>query len=176
MVNRNYTDDFNNNTEIAREAEEITIDLLYQLIPGTKFKSVHDDPSCFHLGDILSSDGKYYDAKDDGVIHRTGNVFCEEQKYWRNGKTGDGWMRNGQYDYLCVLDMIKHNLYVLDFKKLKKVYKQGRFIKTDMGDNITSGYCFPLWKCRKMGILVYETEYHYDEDWDFYEIGKLEVA
>ena len=27
MVNRNYTTDFNNNTEVARKAEEITIEL-----------------------------------------------------------------------------------------------------------------------------------------------------
>ena len=173
MVNRNYTTDFNTNTEIAREAEEITIQLLHQLIEGTKFTSVHDDASCYHLGDILSSDGKYYDAKDDGVIHRTGNVFCEEKKRWNSGNITDGWMRNGEYDYLCVLDNVDHNLYVLDFEKLKKVYKQGRYIETYMGDNVTGGYCLPLWKCRKYGILLYEASYHYDEDWEDYEVDAV---
>lgn len=172
MVNRNYTTDFNNNTEVARKAEEITIELLEQLIKGVKFISVHDDEECFHLGDILSSDGKYYDVKDDGVIHRTGNIFAEEMKYWKSGSISDGWMRNGKYDYLCILDMIDHNLYILDFNRFKKMYRKGKFIKTNMGDNITTGYCVPLWRCREDKCLLYEIQYEYDEDFDFYSIKK----
>ena len=170
MVNRNYTSDFNNNVKVSKEAEDITMQLLHQLVTGVKFKSVRDDQACYHLGDILGSDGEYYDVKDDGVVHRTGNVFCEEKKLWNSGKVTDGWMRNGEYNYLCVLDMIDKNLYVLDFEKLKKVYKQGRFITTNMGDNRTTGYCFPLRKCREQGILVYETEYVYDDEWECYDI------
>lgn len=175
MVNRNYTDDLQNNAEIAREAEEITIELLHQIADGVTFTSVHDDPKYYHLGDILSSTGKHYDVKDDGVIHRTGNVFAEEKKYWyRSGTFGDGWMRNGKYDFLCVLDMIDHNLYILDFPKFKKIYKQGRYIDTNMGDNRSYGYCVPLKKCRECGVLLYETPYYFDECWDCYCIGKEE--
>lgn len=170
MVNRKYTTNFKNNTEVAREAEEITIELLEQLIDGVDFISVHDNEECFHLGDILGSDGKYYDVKDDGVIHRTGNIFAEEKKYWNSGTASDGWMRNGKYDYLCVLDMIDHNLYVLDFQKFKKIYKNGKFIKTNVGDNITTGYCVPLWRCRETGCLLYEVSYDYDESWELYSI------
>jgi hypothetical protein len=173
MINSKYTSDFHSNTEVAREAEEITIDLLHQLIQGVGFTSVHDDPSCFHLGDILASNGKYYDVKDDGVVHRTGNIFAEEKKFWyRSQKFGDGWMRDGKYDYLCVLDMIDNNLYVLDFNKFKKIYKKGRYIDTNMGDNRTYGYCVPLWLCRESGALLYETPYYFDESWECYFIGE----
>ena len=125
--------------------------------------------------DIMSQMAKVIDlgaATDDGVIHRTGNIFAEEMKYWKSGSISDGWMRNGKYDYLCVLDMIDHNLYILDFNRFKKMYRKGKFIKTNMGDNITTGYCVPLWRCREDKCLLYEIQYEYDEDFDFYSIKK----
>lgn len=168
MVNERYTTNIKENAEIAREAEEIVIDLLGELITDRQFFSVHDDEECWHLGDIIDTKGKYYDAKDDGRIHKTGNVFAEDRKFWNDGTQTDGWMRNGQYDYLCILDRVKKKIYVLDFNKLKKVYRGGRYITTNMGDNVTAGFCYPLSKCRKNGILLYETSYDYDEDWGYF--------
>lgn len=162
-TNRDYTADFQNNVKVSLEAENIAKDLLGQLIPNTKFTSVRDDAAYYHIGDLLGNDGKGYDVKDDGIIHRTGNVFCEELKIWKSGIITDGWMRNGQYDYLCILDQIDHHFYVLDFPKLKRVYKNGKDITTDMGDNDTFGYIYPLRKCREQRILLFETEYYYEE-------------
>lgn len=173
MVSSNkYGTNLKKNSEVARKAEDISIELLRQLIPDKTFTSVHDDPKCYHNGDILCSDGTYYDAKDDGVIHRTGNVFAEELKRWPSGKTSDGWMRNGEYDYLCVLDMVSKRLYVLDFPIFKKIYKnKNKYVQTNMGDNITHGYCVPLYKCKESGCLLYAIEYDYNEDWDMYFVG-----
>lgn len=173
MTTRNYTKDFYTNTEIALHGEEIVRELLHQLIPDEKFYSEHYNEGAYHLGDIISSKGIYYEVKDDGKIHETGNVFCEERKFWSKKKVTDGWMRTEKPDYLCVLDDVGYNLYVLDFEKLKKIYKNGNFYAlTNMGDNLTGGYCVPLWKCRKHGVIVFETAYHYDAEWDCYELGK----
>ena len=56
---------------------------------------VRDNPEYFHIGDLITADGKGWDVKDDGVIHRTGNVFCETRKHWKSGGHSDGWMMNG---------------------------------------------------------------------------------
>lgn len=169
MVNRNYTEDFQNNVKVSFEAEKIAKDLLEQLTWDT-FITVRDDPKYFHVGDLLSSDGKGWDVKDDGVIHRTGNVFCETKKHWKyTGETTDGWMLNGKYDYLCVLDRIDKNIYVLDFNELKKVYKLYGYSRRgiNMGDNYTDGFVLSLCKCRNLGLLIYEAHYEYDALLDY---------
>lgn len=171
-TNRNYTADFQHNVSVSLEAEEIAQQLLGQLT-HQKFVSVRNDPAFFHVGDLLSMDGKGYDVKDDGVIHRTGNVFCEVKKKWKNGNITDGWMLNGEYDYLVILDRVDKNIYVLDFERLKKIYKSYGFYKSniDMGDNYTDGFAISLHRCKKYGALVYSSSYTYDEDWDCYDIA-----
>jgi hypothetical protein len=170
-TNRNYTEDFQHNVKVSLEAEEIAQQLLWQLT-HKKFTSVRDNPEYFHIGDLLSSDGKGYDVKDDGIIHNSGNVFCEVKKKWKSGKVTDGWMLNGEYDYLVILDRVGKNIYVLDFKKLKKIYKPYGFYKNNinMGDNYTDGFIVSLLRCRMLGVIVHEAQYTYDEDWDCYDI------
>lgn len=160
-TNRDYTEDFQHNVRVSLEAENIAKELLEQLTWET-FVSVRDDPKFFHVGDLLDSHGKGYDIKDDGVINRTGNVFCETKKHWKNtGTITDGWMLNSEYDYLCVLDRVKNHIYLLDFEALKRVYtSQGRrILKVNMGDNYTDGYIISVDKCRDLGVLVDESAY-----------------
>ena len=169
MTNQKYNGNIEQNSEIARESEEICIQLLEDIYLDKTFTSVHDDKTCWHLGDILCSDGTYWDSKDDNRIYDTGNVFAEDKKVWPSGKVSKGWMRNSQYDYVCVLDQIGHNLYILDFKKLQKIYKdRNKYVVSHLSDNDSWGYCVPLWKCRNSGALVFETSYHYDDVWEMY--------
>lgn len=162
-TNREYTKDFNNNVKVSLEAENIAKELLEQLT-GKQFYSVRDDPTFYHVGDLITIDGAGYDVKDDGVINWSNNVFCEVRKHWRDGTITDGWMLNGEYTYLVVLDRVKNNIYVLDFEKLKQIYKSGKpKYGIDMGDNYTDGFAVPLAKCRKQGILTYESKYKHDD-------------
>lgn len=171
MERNKYNGDIQENSEAARLSEEIAIQLLHQIEVGKKFYSLHDDKEFWHYGDIISSDGIYYDAKDDGIIHRSGNVFAEDKKIWNSGEITNGWMGNSKYDYVCIVDLIECNFYILDFKKLKKIYKIGTAYRPSKhNDNISWGYCVPLWKCRKHGVLVYETKFTYDEDMDCYDV------
>ena len=174
MTNQKYNGNVEQNSEIARESEEICIELLEQIYKDKHFESVHDDETCWHLGDILCSDGTYWDSKDDGRIHQTGNVFAEETKVWPSGQVSKGWMRNSKYNYVCILDQIGHNLYILDFNKLKRIYKDNYYTVSHLSDNDSWGYCVPLWKCRNSGALVYETSYYYDDIWDMYLINEDE--
>lgn len=181
-MRQNYDGNIEENAEKARLSEAITMELLAQIMPDIGFKSLHDDSSKWHYGDIISTDGKYYDTKDDGRINETGNVFAEYRKEWKDkygcftGEVSDGWMLNSKYDYVCVLDMIGNNIYVLDFKKLKKIYNRNcnKRKVSHLKDNDSWGYCVPLWRCRENDVVVYETPYYYDEEWDMYSIGKIE--
>ena len=166
-TNREYTENFQHNVDVSFEAEEIAKELLEQLT-HQKFYTVRDEPDWFHVGDLTTIEGKGYDVKDDGIIHKSGNVFCEVKKHWLNGQTTDGWMLNGEYDYLVILDQIGKNIYVLDFEKLKKIYKSGYpKYNIKMGDNYTDGYAVPLKRCRAQGIIVYEASYYYEECMDY---------
>lgn len=170
MTNREYNKDFKHNVKVSLEAENIAKELLEELT-GKQFYSVRNDPEFFHIGDLITVDGKGWDVKDDGVINWSQNVFCETRKYWPDGDITDGWMLNGEYTYLVVLDRVKKNIYVLDFEKLKKIYKTGKFkSRIDMGDNYTDGFTVSLAKCRKQNILVYEAAYEYDDMIGYYYI------
>lgn len=171
-TNRDYTKDFQHNVKVSLEAEEIARELLEQLTLD-EFVSVRDDPAFYHVGDLLNQNWESFDVKDDGVIHRTGNVFCETRKRWKSsGTVTEGWMLNGEYDYLVVLDRVKHHIYILDFEKLKKVYRtSGHAVYgIDMGDNYTDGFVISLKKCRALGVLIDEAEYEYNDTGHYYDI------
>ena len=177
MERNKYDGNTQANAEMARDSEEIARELLNQLMPGQGFLSVHDEQELWHYGDIVSKDGKYFDVKDDGRICDTGNVFAEECKrfYSNPDELADGWMKNSKYDYVCILDLIKQNMYVLDFAKLKKIYKNSshKYAPSYLSDCISWGYCVPLSKCRKQGIIVAETGFVYDDDFDCYDLTEL---
>ncbi len=171
MTTGKYTTDFNRNVKIAKESEGIALELLAQLVPDGDFVDVSNVSDYYHLGDIMDAKtGRYYDVKDDGVVHRTGNVFCEERKEWRSGQISDGWMYSN-YDNLVILDGVSNHIYVLDFSILKKIYKDYRYVTTNMGDNYTSGYCVPLKACREAGAMLYESAYEYNKAWDCYDVA-----
>lgn len=172
-TNRNYTEDLRHNIIVSEEAENIAKELL-EKYTHQDFVSVRSEEEFFHIGDLLTMDGKGYDVKDDGIIHKTHNVFCETKKHWKStGETTNGWMLNSEYDYLCILDQTDKHLYVLDFKMLKKVYlNYGRAVyNINMGDNYTDGYIIGLSSCRRLGVLVHDIKYTYDEEWECYDIA-----
>ena len=175
-MRREYGVDFYDNAEIALESELIVQELLGKIYEDKQFYSEHYNEGAYHLGDIISDDGVYYEVKDDGVIHRTNNVFTETKKKWKNShKITDGWMYTEKPSYLCVLDMVAQRLFILDFEKLKEIYnRKNRFITTDLGDNYSSGYLVPLWKCKENDAIVYATGYSYDESWNMYELAPLD--
>lgn len=175
MNREKYDGNIKENAEMAKKSEDIVIELMTQLKPGTEFKSLHDDTAMWHYGDILGTDGKYYDAKDDGLIYRTGNVFAEDVIQWDTGEVTNGWMRNSKYNYVCVLDLIECNMWVLDFKELKRIYRDSGNVRRPSyhkDKSVSYGYCVPLWKCRENNVIVYETQFYYDEAWGMYIIGK----
>ena len=163
------------NSEKAKIAEGIVKTLLEQIIKGKHFEAVHDVEEFWHKGDIRCiENGRFYEVKDDGVIHRSGNVYCEVYKWFFDHPNvrKNGFMLDGQYERFCVLDQISCKLYILHFDRLKAIYKDYKMVDSQLEDCDTKGTIVPLDVCRQRKILLYETEYYYDECFDDYYIGK----
>ena len=174
---KEYDGNVKHNAEVAYTSEKLVRELLSQIYVGVDFYDKHDDVKSWHKGDILSSEGKWFDAKDDGVIFYTGNLFAEELKDWRNGEISDGWMHSSKYSYVCDLDQQGKKLYIIDFKRLKEIYKKNnKYKKSRLSDCDSWGYIVPLWKLRESGALVAEVAYYWDDDWEMYLIDTAAEA
>jgi hypothetical protein len=127
---------------------------------------VADNPEHYHDGDVrlVSKDGNEYflDAKNDGCIHKTNNVFLETHKrfFSKLSEVREGFIHSN-YDYLAVVDRESKCIYILDFKKLKKLHEENyyRRINTTLSDCYAYGVVVPLHECRDKGALICKIDY-----------------
>lgn len=150
-------------TKKNRVAETILYDVCRDMYKerACEIENVADNADCYHLGDIKITDTNtgyayYFDAKNDGVISRTGNVFCEEYKYYYENpkERHTGFMRDGEYDFLCIVDRVSAKIYFIDFEKLKEIYKKYRMVNTKLYDAVSYGYIVPLREVERLGALA----------------------
>ena len=156
--------DFKKELEKNRIAEVILLQVLSSIAENMVFEDVTNNPELFHYGDIKSTDKDgnvyYWDCKNDGVIHKTGRVFCETHKYFfRDMKRSAGFMENGKYDYLCVVDRVDGRIYILDFSVLLRIHKNYKEVKSIQSDAYCYGTVIPLNECRKQQALLYTIKY-----------------
>ena len=162
--------------EIARPAEEKAIRILELAFPNAEIENLHDKREFWHKGDIelaFPSMTIYGDVKDESVIHRTGNVFCENHKYFYTDKEtrsidvtqkSDGWMKASDYDVVIILDDIDKNIYLINFKKLKEFYENWSLKPAWLSDAKAWGNCVPLHTCQSRGALLWHIRYEEKED------------
>ena len=160
-----------------RIAEVILLQVLESIYDDNALiEDVADNPDCYHLGDVMVTNRVgntyYFDAKNDGCIHKTGNVFCESHKHFlRNMKTRhSGFMEDGNYDYLSIVDRVSKCIYILDFKVLKKIYKNYRKVQTVLEDAYCYGNVISLEECKKKGALLHTINYE-EENGSYYAIN-----
>lgn len=71
----------------GHRAEQLVINTFTSLTDKYTFTDVSNIPSYYHRGDILATaaDGReiYIEVKNDEVIHKTNNVLCEEEVYYK---------------------------------------------------------------------------------------------
>ena len=142
----------------GQKAEQIAIEILRANVPHYNFASVTNDQYYWHKGDILGvrTDGKLtmFEIKDDSRIADTGNVFCEEEvRYYATGKVQVGFMYN-DYEILCILSQQDKKLYLIDFNKLKQIYKRGTPKTAKHATQETDGYLVPLALVEANGALL----------------------
>lgn len=172
--------DFYRDLAKAKKGEAITLDVLRHTTNEFVFDDVSDDKAYFYKGDIRALDDAwgldeyYIDVKMDGCIATTGNILCEEKVYFKEyGRYQKGNMHSN-YDYMAIIAVDAQRIYIIDFNKLKKHYKEGRSYYKDHGDQITYGTLFPLSKAWKYNMV--KAVISYEQRTDGYWPIDVEVA
>ena len=156
--------DFYADLEAAKPAEELARNVLASLAPGYEFKDVSYETQCYYKGDIKATapDGQefYIDVKNDSRIAETRNILCEEEVYYKDSNYfGKGNMQS-DYDYLCIVSESEQRLYIVDFRKLKEIYKEkGKYKIIKHYDQDTFCYLVPLHVANKYGALIHKINY-----------------
>lgn len=157
-------DDFNNDREAAREAEILVRVTLDNLTNDYIFEDVSDDPQYYYRGDIraIGRDGTniYIEVKDDSRIAETRKILCEEEVYYKDSDWyGKGNMKSN-YDYYCVVSQSERKIYVLDFNRLKQIYRKfGEYKEINHSNQITYCYLLDLCRARQFGALINTIQY-----------------
>jgi hypothetical protein len=157
-------DEFKRDLEEAKTAEKIVLDTFASLSNNIAFVDVSNNRECFYKGDIkaISADGAelYIEVKDDKRIAETGNILCEEEVYYKEYDYFAAGNMSCQCDYYCIVSQSNRVIYVLDFAKLKEIYKkygEYKVIKHASQDT----YCYLLELCwaSKHKALLYKIKY-----------------
>lgn len=157
------SDAFNRDLPKGKRGEEIVYKVFSSLTDKYKFEMVNDNPYYYHKGDIkaIAADGRQImiEVKNDEIIHKTGNVLCEEEVYYKErGYQKDGFMYN-DYEIYCVVSEPTHKIYVIDFKVLKEHYKSGQYKFFDYSYQSSDTYLLPLGVIKKYGGLIDTIDY-----------------
>lgn len=137
---------FYKDLEVGKRAEDVVLSTFAALSSDYAFEDVSGIREYFYKGDIKATDkfGReiFIEVKNDSRIHKTRNVLCEEEVYYKYyGYCGKGNMSAG-YDIYCVVSEPERKIYVMDFEILKKNYKRGEFKVIEHATQDT--YCYLL--------------------------------
>lgn len=171
--------DFKRDLLKSKKSEKIALDVLAFLgdldtTGDYAIENVADIEEYWHLGDLLITDRDglevFVDVKDDSRIADTRNILCEDKVYYRNTKKkADGFMYSG-YNYLAVVSQPEKKIYIIDFAKLQKEYKKGRFIILNYTWQYSEIFLYPLDTAIKKGMIMAEIEYEGDSK-EYYPIS-----
>lgn len=147
----------------GKRAEQLVKQVFSSLTDKYTFQDVSDDPLYYHRGDLIATaaDGRQImiEVKNDEVIHKTGNVLCEEEVYMKEGDYyNKGFMYNN-YEIYCVVSEPDHKIYVIDFKVLKDHYKSGQYKFFNYPQQHSDTYLLSLGVIKRYNGLIEIIEY-----------------
>ena len=143
-------------------AEQIVEQLA--LASGAKVIDVSDLKEYHKYGDLQvtlpTGESYFLEVKNDGVIGSSQNVLCEEEVYMKDGDYyNKGFMYN-QSNYLLVVDEAEREIYIFDFKELKKIYKKcGTFKFFDYPEQSSECYLVPICRAKQYGAYIKKINY-----------------
>lgn len=155
----------NFNADLAKghRAEQIVKDVFTSLTDKYTFTDVSNIPSCYNKGDIIATaaDGReiYIEVKNDEVIHTTYNVLCEDEVYYKEADYYVKGNMHSDYQIYCVVSEPSRRIYVIDFKVLKEIYKNGEFKRINHYQQYTDAYLVPIGVIKRYGGLIEVVEY-----------------
>lgn len=156
-------DNFARDLAIGKRAEEIVYDTLSALDKDSKYEMVGDNPLYYHTGDIRVIDKagneRFIEVKNDSVIHKTGNVLCEDEVYYKqHDYLKDGNMYSN-YDIYAVVSEEQREIYVFDFRVLKKNYRKGEYKVIDWPQQTSYVYLLNIKEIERLGGLISVVNY-----------------
>ena len=159
-----HTSNFKADLLKSKEAEKIALDVLTHTTEDKCFNDVADIQEFWHKGDILVFDRNrefdcFIDVKDDSRIADTHNILCEERVYYRKQKKFKQGFMYSEYDYLDIVSKKESKIYIIDFKKLQKHYKEGKSMCLQYSWQYSDIFLYPLEKAYKYNMVVAEIDY-----------------
>ena len=156
--------EFRRDAAAAKPAELLVMNVMAAKATNWSFQHVGEDRLYYHIGDIKATNKTtgeivYLEVKNDSRIAATGNVLCEEENYFFDSRCYTKGNMYSNYQYYCVLSQDDRKIYIIDFDKLRRIYKQGRFTQIYHNDNICYCFLLPLDTVRAHGALLCEVEY-----------------
>ena len=157
-------ENFSKDLVIGRRGEEIVLNTLSNLTTDYEFTDVSKDHLFYDVGDIRATDKKtgkdiYIEVKNDSRIGETQNVLCEKEVYYySSGSFGSGNM-SGCGDIYIVVSEPERELYILDYKLLRKNYRKGEYREIRHAQQITYCYLCGLPQIEEWGALLYKLKY-----------------
>lgn len=147
----------------GKKGEAIVKTVLSSIDKNHQYIDVSNDPKYYHKGDLMAvaADGTkiMIEVKNDGVIHKTHNILCEEDVYInQNRKFNKGFMYS-DYEIFCILSELERKIYIIDFQILKQIYKQGWYKRFYYKDQYSDCYLLPIGLLQSKGGLIKIIDY-----------------
>ena len=144
--------------ERGKAAEQIALNVLQDFSDYWTLESVSDVKECRYLGDIkatyITGNVQYIEVKDDSRIADTKNILCEEENYI---KDSDYYIKGNMScngDLYAIVSQSERKIYLLDYKKLREIYKKGEFKVINHAQQITYCYLLALSTAKRYGALI----------------------
>lgn len=94
------------------------------------------------------------EVKNDEVIHKTDNVLCEEEVYYKDYDYSKLGFMYSDYEIYCVVSEPSRKIYIIDFKILKEHYRSGQYKFFDYPHQCSDTYLLSLGVVKKYGGLI----------------------
>ena len=155
---------FKKDLEAAQEGERRVEMYLRCLSNKYNFVNVGENPAYYNKGDILAIDKETgrqvcIEVKQDSRIAETRNVLLEDEvDYFGRGlKKGN---LHSDYEIYAIVSPQKQKILILDFKILKKYYRNGTYKIIPHEDQVTFCYLLPLDMIERLGGVIAVIDYN----------------
>lgn len=155
---------FSKDLKKGKRGEIIVYNYLKNKNKDLTIQDVSTDRKYFHMGDIRlitkNGDEYFFEVKNDECIGKTRNVLCEEKVYYfADDQEKKGFMYSDYTNY-CIVSESERKIYLIDFQKLKEIYKsKGQYRYMSYAEQASDVYLVPLAAIEEAGALISVANY-----------------